>query len=293
MDRRAFVGGVVGAAATAGAISLLGKGGDGARPGPGGGPSPGNHDGLPDAWGLQLYTLRSLMEEDVEGTLAAVAGMGYGEVEFAGLFGRDPYGLRSTLDGEGLRAVSSHVPLEQVVAGVEPHLETARILGQTQVVVPWLPEARRSRDGYGRLADRLNRAGEKAREYGLMLGYHNHDFELRPITPDDDPVPLDLLLTRTDPALVTFQLDVFWAVHAGSDPLDWFGRHPGRFRSVHAKDRAGDGRMVAVGDGALDFAALLPAGEAAGVRHVFVEHDNPANPLRSVERSIRHLEGLR
>lgn len=291
MDRRAFVGGIVSAAAAAGAVSALGRSGSAPDPGPGPDPRPSGR--LPDRWGLQLYTLRGRMQEDVEGTLRAVAGLGYGEVEFAGLFGRDPYALRSTLDGLGLRAASSHIPLEEAVSGVEPHLEAARILGQSQVVVPYLPESQRSRDGYARLATTLNRAGEKAREYELELGYHNHDFELRPITPDEESVPLDVLFARTDPGLVTFQLDLFWTAHAGADPLAWFRRHPGRFRSVHAKDRAEDGRMVAVGDGALDFGALLPAAEAAGVRHVFVEHDNPANPLRSVERSIRHLEGLR
>lgn len=293
MDRRRFLGGVLGAAAGA----VVGAAAGGPIPRADARPRDATRTAtrtpIPDAWGIQLYTLRSLMQDDVEGTLRAVAGLGYGEVEFAGLFDREPAALRRTLDDLGLAAVSSHVSLAAVESDLDALLEDARTLGQSMLVVPSLPRSVRTPDGYRGVAETLNRAGETAAARGIAIGFHNHDQELAPLSPDDSTTGLGLLLERTDPRLVTFQLDLFWVVHAGADPLDWFTRHPGRFSSVHAKDRSADGAMVAVGDGAMDFAALLAAGDAAGVRHVFVEHDNPDDPLRSVERSIDHLQTLR
>jgi sugar phosphate isomerase/epimerase len=291
MDRRGFLGGVLGAAIGAAASGPLGR--VDALPAP----SMRRAGGLPESWGVQLYTLRALMQEDVEGTLRAVADLGYGEVEFAGLFERDPGDLRRTLNDLGLAAVSAHVSLSEVESNLDALLDEAGTLGCSMLVVPSLPRSAHSPDGYRRVAETLNAAGEVARAHGVAVGFHNHDGELRPLGdeagPDADTIPLGLLLGGTDPANVTFQLDLFWAVHAGADPLDLFTRYPGRFSSVHAKDRTPDGTMVAVGDGAIDFARLLPAAEAAGVRHVFVEHDRPDDPMASVKRSIDHLETLR
>jgi sugar phosphate isomerase/epimerase len=291
MDRRGFLGGVLGAALGTAASGPLGRvealSAQARR----------RAGGLPDTWGVQLYTLRALMQADVEGTLRAVAELGYGEVEFAGLFERDPGELRRTLDDLGLVAASAHVSLSEVESNLGALLDEADAMGYSMLVVPSLPRSAHSPEGYRRVADTLNAAGEVARARGVAVGFHNHDGELRPLGgdagPDADTIPLELLLGRTDPANVTFQLDLYWAVHAGADPLALFARHPARFSSVHAKDRTADGTMVAVGDGAIDFARLLPAAEAAGVRHVFVEHDRPDDPLASVKRSIDHLESLR
>ena len=145
------------------------------------------------------------------------------------------------------------------------------------------------RDGYLRLADEMNGFGERCRTAGIRFGYHNHDFELERF---DDTVPLDVLLENTDPELVTFEVDFFWLVHGGAEPLDYIARYPGRFELCHVKDRSMDGQMVDVGDGVIDFATVIPAGEAAGVRHVFVEHDRPDDSLMSVARSYRTLAQL-
>ena len=107
-------------------------------------------------------------------------------------------------------------------------------------------------------------------------------------------VPLDLLLTETDPALVSFEMDIYWVVRAGRDPLEYLARFPNRFSMFHAKDSAGRPRheMVDVGKGTIDFKAILAAGMGAGVRHVFVEHDNPGDPIASITASYRHLAAL-
>lgn len=253
---------------------------------------------LPERWGVQLYTVRAAMAESVPETLAAVAAMGYGEVEFAGLFGHSAAEVRGLLDGVGLQAASSHVGMDVIRGRWDAALDDAATLGQDLIVLPSLPGDARTADGLKALAEELSRAGEAARARGLHLGFHNHDFEVTPLGPeaggDGSPAsrPLDILLGHSDPAALTFQMDLFWVVNGGADPVAYFRAHPGRFLSVHVKDRTPDGRMTEVGAGSLDFASLLQAGEAAGVRHAFVEHDNPARPLESIRTSIRHLQTL-
>lgn len=252
---------------------------------------------LPERWGVQLYTLRDLMAEDVPGTLAAVADLGYGEVEFAGYFGHAPDSLRRMLDDLGLQASSAHIPWEQLREDREAVFETAAAIGHRFLVVPWLGEEWRTLSGYDQLAWSLSSIGEDARQHGITIAYHNHDFEFERLPGADEPdsvqTGFEFLVRTADPGRVSFQLDLFWTVHAGHDPLDLFRTHPGRFTSVHVKDRTPRGAMVPVGQGAIDFATILPAAEAAGVEHMFVEHDNPADPLASVAASIRHLEMLR
>jgi sugar phosphate isomerase/epimerase len=252
---------------------------------------------LPDRWGVQLYTVRDRMEEDLRGTLEAVAEMGYGEVEFAGLFGWSPSDVRALLDDLGLRAASSHYPMQAIRGDWEGALDVAEILGQSQVILPSLPADARTADGLRALAEELNRAGEAARARGLAFGFHNHDFEVTPLEgpsgSEEGERPLDILLAGTDPALVSFQLDLFWAVAGGTDPVEWFRGHPGRFTSVHVKDRSEAGEMVSVGDGVLDFTRLLSVGaEVGGVRHAFVEHDRPDDSMASIRRGIEHLKTL-
>ena len=151
---------------------------------------------------------------------------------------------------------------------------------------------RSSLDDYRRLAEELNRIGEKVRAAGMQLGYHNHDFELVRI---GGTVPLDVMLERTDPALVALELDLYWATKAGADPLTYFSRYPGRVQLVHVKDSAGapEHRMVDVGQGTIDFATIFARGEPAGIRHAFVEHDDPANPIETLRVSYQHLAQLR
>jgi sugar phosphate isomerase/epimerase len=123
----------------------------------------------------------------------------------------------------------------------------------------------------------------------MQFGYHNHDFEFQPI---DGIVPYDLLLERCDPALVIMEMDIFWAVNGGKDPLAYFTAHAGRFHLIHAKDRTAAGEMVNVGSGVIDFRAILARSQQAGIRYVFVEHDRPASPLDDVRASYTYLRGL-
>jgi len=241
--------------------------------------------------GLQLYTVRTLLERDFEGTLAGVAAIGYREVEFAGYHSRSPEVVRAALDRAGLGAPSAHVPIEAVRDDLPRVLDGARVMGHRHVVVAWLPEPQRTLDGYRAAADLFNRVGEQASAAGIRFAYHNHAYEFARV---DGRLPYDILLERSDPRHVAFEMDLYWITRGGQDPLAYFARWPGRFPLVHAKDSGGppEHRMVDVGAGRIPWAAVFARREQAGIRHVFVEHDEPADPMASVRRSYEYLRRL-
>ncbi len=229
--------------------------------------------------GIQLYTLRASMADDVAATLEAVAAIGYRDVEFAGYFGHSPADIRRLLGEFGLAASSAHLPLGELRAAPAPLLDAAATIGHRYVTVPWLePDERRTLDDYRRRADELNRIAEAAHSRGLRLAYHNHDFELAAI---DARLPLDVLRERTDPQLVDFELDFYWVTRAGHDVLDVLAQDPSRYALAHLKDIGDDGQIVDVGSGRIDFAAILASPAAAHLQHLFVEHDRPADPFRT------------
>jgi sugar phosphate isomerase/epimerase len=243
---------------------------------------------VPGPLGVQLYTVRTLLDDDVPGTLQAVADVGYTEVELAGLHGLTAERMREHLDAAGLSAPSSHIPVERLRADLEGAIEEALALGHRTMVVPSPGADDHGQDGYRRLAEDLDRFGERARDAGLMVGFHNHDGELRDL---GGRRGWDILLRETDPALVTMQMDVYWTVHGGGDPMTYMREHPGRFRSIHAKGRDAAGEMVAVGGGTIDWPTLLPALRADALEHVFVEHDRPADPIANIRASYAYLRG--
>lgn len=248
-----------------------------------------------DRIGIQLYTVRGEMERDFEGTLARIAAIGYKEVEFAGYFGRSPAAVRAVLDRNGLRAPAAHIGTPEVLTkDWEKTIENGKIMGHKYLIVAYLTEdQRRTLDDYRKWADLFNSAGETARKAGTRLGYHNHDFEF---TPMEGKLPYDILIERTEPALVTMELDLFWITKGGQNPLAYFDRHPGRFEAVHVKDMddSPQQRMVDVGRGKIDFARIFAAREKAGIRHFFVEHDNPEpSALGSAKTSYDYLAQLK
>lgn len=242
------------------------------------------------AIGVQLYTLRSLMEDDFEGTLRAVADIGYDEVEFAGYYGRSPDEVRGLLDELGLAAPSTHVQLGALRDDLDGVIQTAQAVGHEYVVCPWLPESERgSIEGYRQLAQLFNDVGRQLQAENLQFGYHNHAFEFETI---DGQRPYDVLLEATNPAHVTMELDLYWIVEAGYDPLTYFEQYPDRFALSHVKDRTEDGAMVAVGEGAIDFTNIFAHSDQAGLQKYIVEHDNPEDPLASIRSSHEYLRQL-
>jgi sugar phosphate isomerase/epimerase len=244
-----------------------------------------------DRIGLQLYTVRKEMEHDVEGTIAQVAAAGYSDVEFAGYFGKAPQEIRAMLDRHGLAAPSAHNALGTADQW-RATLDAAHVIGHRYIVVPWIPaEQRRTLDDYKRIAHSLNEVAARARDAGIQLAYHNHDFEFAPI---DGRLPYDVLLAETDPKLVQLEIDLYWMTKGGQDPLAYFARWPGRVPMVHVKDSSGppDHRMMDVGAGTIDWKRILARREQAGIRHCFVEHDQPADAFASIRASCAYLKRL-
>lgn len=238
--------------------------------------------------GVQLYTVRGLFEADYAETLKSLAAIGYSDCETAGYFAHDPRDVRMVLDDVGMTSRSAHIRLHELRDGFGQQLEYAGIMGQRSLYLGWIAEEERTAEKYRALADLLNVRGEQARAAGLRLGYHNHDFEFFDLGGTSG---YDILLERTDPSLVTMEIDFYWAAQAGVDPRDLFDRAPGRFTSCHIKDRKADGSMVPVGDGTIDFAGILAEAGRAGLQTFYVEHDNPAEPLKSVAQSYAYLTG--
>lgn len=238
--------------------------------------------------GVQLYTVRDLFEVDARATLEALAEIGVKDCETAGLFEYSAADVRAMLDDNGLVSRSGHVRLEWLrdEAVFASTLEDAATLGQDRLYLGWIPEEERGNDKYKALAELLNRRGEEAKAAGMMLGYHNHEFEF---IEEDGTTGYDILLSETDPALVTMELDFFWAADAGVDAKAIIESAPGRFTSCHIKDRDAAGEMVPVGDGTIDFKTLLPLAEKAGFERFYIEHDNPEVPLQSIAKSYTYL----
>ena len=240
--------------------------------------------------GLGLYTVRDRMPGDLEGTLAHVASVGYTEVEFHDYFGRSPEQIRQALADAGLQAPSIHRSYDEFATAWDATIDYAAAAGHQYLVLAWLaPERRATLDDYRRTAEFCNQIGEQAKAAGLGFAYHNHDFEFQPI---DGQLPWDLFAAETDPTLVQFELDLYWIAVTGEDTLARFRAHPGRFPMVHVKDMAADGAMADVGDGTLDFAPIFAQSEAAGIKHYFVERDDPTDSFTSIAQSYRYLHEL-
>lgn len=241
--------------------------------------------------GVQLYTVRTLLAKDFDGTLEQVAKIGYKEVEFAGYYDRAPAALRKQLDGLGLRAPSAHIGLEALGDNWSRTLDDAETLGHEYLVVAWLDQKDRATlDALRGTIEKFNRAGEEATRRGISFAYHNHDFEFTPI---EGRLPYDVLLAECDPENVKFEMDLYWITKGGQEPVAYFDKYPGRFPMVHVKDMADGQKMVSVGKGQIDWARIFSKHTDAGIQHYFVEHDEPADPMASITESYQYLRALR
>lgn len=240
--------------------------------------------------GLQLYTVRDLMKENVEKTLHQVAALGYQEVEFAGYFGHSAEEIRKFLDQAGLTTPSAHVGLETIRDNLDAAIEFAHTLGQKYMVMPWLSkDQHQTLDQFKSYAELFNKAGEACKKASIQLAYHNHAFEFQAL---EGREPYDLLLEETDPDLLKMELDLYWIIKAGRDPFDYFARYPGRFPLCHVKDMSEGGDITDVGRGIIDFEKLFAAQKTAGFKHFFVEHDEPVNALNSIAYSVKTMRRL-
>jgi sugar phosphate isomerase/epimerase len=244
-----------------------------------------------DRIGIQLYSVRDLMAKDFEGTLASIAQIGYKEVEFAGFYNRKPADIRALLQKDGLVAPSAHLGFDVLSKDTDATMAAVAELGAQYATVAWTPqEERGGADKWKATADKFNAAGRVAKAHGISFAYHNHDFEFDPAA--GDVHPLDILVQNTDPALVNFEMDVYWVNHAGQSPVAYISKYPGRFVLLHLKDGGPppDYTMTDVGSGTIDFASILRADTA--MQHVFVEKDVQSDPMGFARNSFNYLNNL-
>jgi sugar phosphate isomerase/epimerase len=249
--------------------------------------------------GLELYTVRNELNKDFEGTLARVAKMGYKEVEFAQFFAHLPdlnptaKRAREILDANGLSSSATHIPYSALSAENLPKvIEASKVLGHSYIVNPKVDrDVLKDPDGWKRAAETFNRAGEETKKAGMQIGYHNHVEEFKPLP--DGKMPYDVLLAETDPKLVVMEMDIGWLHHAGADPIAYFEKYPGRFAVVHVKDFDANGNMTDVGRGVIDWKAIFAKSDVAGIKHYFVEYDNPPDPFASSQACYEYVKNLR
>jgi len=254
--------------------------------------------------GLQLYTLRNEMAKDPKDTLAKVASQGYKTVETFGYndhkwFGLTAAELLATLKAHGLTTPSGHTYPASIFlqSGWEekwkPAVEDAKAVGQEYIVIPWLEEQyRKSADNFKKIAASLNKAGEICKKLGMKLAYHNHDFEFAPV---EGQTGFEIYLKETDPKLVSFELDIYWATKAGKDPIALFQKYPGRFAMWHVKDMDNTPKkfFTEVGNGIIDYKKIFTYAKQSGMKYFFVEQDVcPGPPLESTAKSAAYLQKI-
>jgi sugar phosphate isomerase/epimerase len=280
--------------------------------------------------GFQVWSIAKFLEQDLDGNLDLISRISYKELELygpypfssdkdkegwkavtsmlpfsqSGYFGRTAKEFKSLLDSKGLRTPAMHVGLDTLRHKLEETAEAAHVLGQQYAGIAALPEEeRRTMDDYKRIADDFNSIGEKAKRLDIRFYYHNHGYGLQPV---DGVVPFDIILERTDPALVFFEMDIFWTVAGGADPLKYLDAHPGRFKLMHIKDMkekvkfSGDGGdprqwvelfpyITDAGSGVLDLPAILSSAQRSGLEHFIVENDVITDPKASLEKSYKYV----
>ena len=252
--------------------------------------------------GLQLYTVRDQMAKDTPGTLKQVAAIGYKEVEVDGFYERSPAELRALLESLGLDAPAGHYSLSQVKSDWQKEIDQAHELGLKYMVNAFLqPDERKTFDDYKQVVEIFNQAGEQTQKAGIQFCYHNHNFEFQKF---GAVTPFDFMLKHLDPKLVKIEMDVFWLVHAGQDPVAYFEKYPGHFPLLHIKDLAPGhpptvqldakmGLFREVGRGTIDWKRVFKAAPKGGLKHYFVEQDLCERPpLESARISYDYLKNL-
>ena len=244
-----------------------------------------------DRIGIQLYTVRTQARADLPGTLSQLAKIGLKEVEWWGTHNFTPAQLRAMLDQKGLAAPSVHIGIPRTPEAWTPIFDSARVLGHTWITAASPPFQPRTPDDWKRLAVAFNEAGKRVKDAGFKFAYHNHSEGMRPV---EGVRPFETLLADTDPALVSFQLDIHWAYAGGADAIELIKSHPRRIRMVHVKDSSGapDFKQADVGKGTYPWAKVLDAADTAGIEHYFIEHDSPTDPMVFAKTSFDYLSNL-
>jgi sugar phosphate isomerase/epimerase len=249
--------------------------------------------------GLALYTVRDTISKDPKGVLQKIAGFGYKELETFSYNNGQIFGLDFTefckhVKGLGMKVTSGHYGLNLIKGDTwVKAVEDAKKNGQEFMIVPYISEPdRKTIDAYKQICADLNAAGEVCNKNGIRFGYHNHSFEFDKI---DGQIPFDVMLKELDPKKVGMEMDIYWVVNAGQDPVRYFTQYPGRFEQWHVKDmsKTDPKKNADVGSGSIDYKALFTHAKAAGMKRWYVEFDSfPGDPIDSAAASAKYLKTI-
>jgi sugar phosphate isomerase/epimerase len=260
----------------------------------------------PGEFGVQLYSVRRELKQDLPGTLAKLKSIGFDLVEVAGTDGVSADDLRKALDAAGQRALAIHAPYERLRDDLASVVKDAKALGATWVVCPWIPHAEPSYTAQNN-ADAIalfNKVGAELKRAGLRFAYHAHGYEFLTKSPDGKGGNLfDEMLAKTKPGVVDFEMDVFWFAFGGVDPVAYLKRHPRRFPLFHLKDMkkgtevgrypklAPHDADVVVGTGQIDIAGIVKEARRQHAAGLFLE-DETKVAMTQLPDSLRYLREL-
>lgn len=283
--------------------------------------------------GIGLFSLPTVLEKDFRKGMEMLASMGYKKIEFygpysfsaekqkqswaniskmvgfsgSGFFGNDAKQTKKILTEYGLSSPSMHTDLDTLRDHMGPLAEAAQTIGATYVTLPAIPDdERKNLDDYKKISSDFNKIGEAAKKYGIRFAYHNHGYGFSEM---EGQIPFQMLLKQTDPGLVYLQMDLFWTVAGGADPIKLFTENKGRYVMMHVKDMksqarfSGDGgneqqwmalfdQMTNVGEGVLDLKKILSVAKANGMEHFIIEQDIVKNPELALKICVDNFKKL-
>lgn len=245
----------------------------------------------------QLYTVRDFTKTpaDIAETMQKVRAIGYEAIQTSGLGPIEPEELKRIVDGEGLTICATHVPFERLRDDMASVVDEHKLWGCDYPAIGGLPKEYREEGerGFVRFAEEANDVARKLSDAGLTFAYHNHSFELEHF---GNRTALQILFDETDGEVFQFEIDVYWIQHGGGDPAAWIRKAIGRADLIHVKDMAMQGRdqiFAEVGEGNLNWSAILEACREAGTRWYIVEQDrcqrDPFNSLRISFENLRKM----
>ncbi len=251
------------------------------------------------AFGLQLYTLRDDLPKDPKGVLKQIATFGYKQIESYegkdGMFwGMSNTGFKNYMDELGMTIISSHCDISK---DFERKANEAAAIGMKYLFCPWKGPQKKL-DDYKKFADEFNKCGDICKKAGIRFGYHNHDYSFKEM---EGQLPQDVMMKGTNADTVDFEMDIYWVVAAGHDPIEWFKKYPNRFTACHVKDRsknpgADNGKnSTDVGTGSIDYSKILKAASKLGMQYYIVEQEAYpiGTPLQSVQVDAEYMKKLK
>jgi sugar phosphate isomerase/epimerase len=263
--------------------------------------------GFQDHLGIQMWSLRETAKEDPLKAFDLVKSYGLKEIETAGLGSLTAEQYASELKSRGLVAIATHAGYEALQKNLAGEIATAKTLGAKYIVCPWIPHDKEkgfTEELAREVAANFNAWGKTVRKAGLKLGWHPHGFEFVPSNAGGGETRFDLVVRLTEPENLVLEMDVFWVVHAGQDPVNLLKKYGSRWALIHVKDMRQGAETglatggapatdnVAVGAGRIDWKAVIGTAQQVGTRHYILEDETTA-PLTNIPQSVKYLRGLK